>query len=211
MPCLIDFIDDTERPVWDKLEAAYQAIGRAYLISFRPPDIEPATPLSVLINSVNALGDIVDLRAAHAACPYVRSNPMDAGEVRNQLRHVEVMLGVRRMLDGLALTPSRSCPTQGSTGPKGAMVEDLEGEEFVVDVFGGADIEQNDKSRKMIDRLQRAMAVHSRRAFVAARRDAISSKPTKWRAGKSIPGVKERPMLIVQRMEDGDYVLVELR
>lgn len=219
MACLIGLIDDSDgRPVRGKLEMAYRAVAQAYLDSLRPSAPAGET-LADLVRAVNDHAAVVDLRPARAKCDLVCGGEMDAGEVRNGLRHAEVILGACDLVDRIGLVPKRTCPTQGSVDCEGKRAEDVEGVGFVIDVFGGADITNNSKAAEILATLARVKAADpARRTFVAMRREALVGNTTEypgWKPGGRVRGRHARAKWsaeadVILREEDDRYVLLEL-
>ena len=222
MACLIKIIEQNlERSVWVQLEEAARAVAKAYLKS--KETCADGLELKEIFRHVNQDGrpaEQVELIVANAECSLVRSERMDGGEIRHQLRHVEVMLGVRRIVEGLGLTPTRSAPTQNSRDTMNVIVSDLEGADFAVEAYGGDCIANNSKDAKTLDVLRRVnMAKPGVRTFVAVRASALcknTNENPRWIAGGyvSVRHTKDAFRIranIIQRWNDGDYVMLEVK
>ena len=215
MACLIkQIVAEPGNTVWSQLETAARAVVDCYVAS-RQTITPSGSLLDDLFAAVNK-DSAVNLRPAHKKCKLVCNDEMEASQVRDQLRHVEVLLGVRPKLDRQCLIPEKSESTQGSGGKSGR-VEDIEGPGFVVEGFGGVDITNNAAAAKKL-RLLAQVKSHDpqRRTFLALRRQALMKNTGEYRGwtegsvAKMITkdfGVEAK---VIGRWDIGLYALIEL-
>ena len=187
----------------ERLARAYVILGHAFLShrnrleAIADRCLEPAD----LDHYITRTEKKIDLRAAKAECDLIGPDYERPSEVFNNLRHMFVLLTAVSILKRAGFRPTSCAPTQQSRH-QGERLCDLQGDDWVLEAFGGVDIRNNGKLAKDF----RTLSNHygQKRTLLAVREDALRRVERRITATKRVGSQDGVVVLEIDRFNESE-------
>lgn len=164
----------------NRLQEAYIVLARAYLAHRAGGSQDSANyDYQSLTRSVLASEEPIPVAELRSQCDLITTDIERPGEVFHNLGQMEVLIASTYIMGELGLEPLMSAPTQQSKDDDGKEIADMQGDNWLLEAYGGQKCDSNQKVFEDLCTLAQN-ASSGRRLFLAFRKTA-------WKAFRKQP------------------------